>query len=64
MTRKGALHMQLDVDHLTFWNYRKNVESRIYFDNLEESERIQSVLKRNGWTTKNGVWHSPKEVAK
>lgn len=47
--------------YLTFWNYRKNREDKVYFDSFEESKTTQAVLKKNGWTLKKGVWHCPKE---
>lgn len=47
--------------YLTFWNYRKNREDKVYFDNVEESKNTQAVLKKNGWKMVNGVWHCPKE---
>ena len=47
--------------YITYWDFRKKVERKLYCDSVEESQHVQSVLKRNGWTVKDGVWHCPKE---
>ena len=47
--------------YLTFWDYLKKRERTLYFDTVEESENTQAVLRKNGWTQVNGVWHCPKE---
>lgn len=46
---------------LTYWNYAKQDFSTITLDGEIERDNLLSYFKRNGWTRKNGVWHSPKE---
>ena len=47
--------------YITYWDFRKKIERKLYCDSVEESTNVQSVLKRNGWKNIHGVWHSPKE---
>lgn len=46
---------------LTYWDYRRQRFDTITLDGEIERDNLLSYLKRNVWTRKNGVWHSPKE---
>lgn len=46
---------------LTYWNFKKQEFNTIELEGEIERDNLLSYFKRNGWTRKNGVWHSPKE---